>query len=86
MTGGFATVAGSVLAAYINLGIPANHLVVASLMAGYFLRIIFNLLYSIFSNNHFFSAPGALLVSKTLFPETKTTKASWKEIENIPKG
>lgn len=62
--GGFATVAGSVLAAYINLGIPANHLVVASLMA----------------------APGALLVSKTLFPETKNTKADWKEIENMPKG
>ena len=64
MTGGFATVAGSVLAAYINLGIPANNLVVASLMA----------------------APGALLVSKTLFPETKQTKAGWNQIKNMPKG
>ena len=64
MTGGFATVAGSVLAAYINLGISANHLVVASLMA----------------------APGALLVSKTIFPETKQTKADWNEIKNMPKG
>jgi nucleoside permease NupC len=33
MTGGFATVAGSTLAAYINLNIPANHLIIASLMA-----------------------------------------------------
>jgi hypothetical protein len=32
------------------------------------------------------AAPGALLVSKTLFPETKKTKANWKEIENMPKG
>lgn len=33
MTSGFATVAGSVLAAYINFKIPANHLIIASLMA-----------------------------------------------------
>ncbi|RNA39672.1 solute carrier family 28 member 3-like [Brachionus plicatilis] len=33
MTSGFATVAGSVLAAYINFNIPANHLIIASLMA-----------------------------------------------------
>lgn len=33
MIGGFATIAGGVLAAYIGMGIPANHLIVASVMA-----------------------------------------------------
>lgn len=33
MVGGFATIAGGVLAAYIGMGIPANHLIVASVMA-----------------------------------------------------
>jgi nucleoside permease NupC len=64
MTGGFATVAGSTLAAYVNFNIAANHLIIASLMA----------------------APGALAVSKTIFPETKKTKANWDAIKNLPKG
>ncbi|CAF0726574.1 unnamed protein product [Brachionus calyciflorus] len=64
MTSGFATVAGSVLAAYINFKIPANHLVIASLMA----------------------APAALTISKTIHPETKTTKANWDAIRSLPKG
>ena len=33
MVGGFSTVAGSVLAAYISFGVPANHLLVASIMS-----------------------------------------------------
>lgn len=33
MTGGFATIAGSVLAAYINFGIKASHLLSASVMS-----------------------------------------------------
>ena len=33
MTGGFATVAGGVLAAYIMMGVPANHLISASVMS-----------------------------------------------------
>lgn len=33
MTGGFATIAGSVLAAYINFGVNASHLISASVMA-----------------------------------------------------
>ncbi|XP_013421719.1 solute carrier family 28 member 3 [Lingula anatina] len=33
MTGGFATIAGSVLAAYIIFGVPANHLLSASVMS-----------------------------------------------------
>ncbi len=33
MTGGFATIAGGVLAAYVSFGIPANHLIAASVMS-----------------------------------------------------
>ncbi|KAL5270230.1 hypothetical protein ACHWQZ_G001090 [Mnemiopsis leidyi] len=33
MTGGFATIAGGVLAAYIGMGIPAKHLIAASVMS-----------------------------------------------------
>ena len=33
MTGGFATVAGGVLAAYVSFGIPASHLIAASVMS-----------------------------------------------------
>ena len=33
MTGGFATIAGSVLGAYIQYGAPANHLISASVMS-----------------------------------------------------
>jgi CNT family concentrative nucleoside transporter len=33
MTGGFATIAGGVMAAYISLGIPAEHLIAASVMS-----------------------------------------------------
>ena len=33
MTGGFATIAGAVMAAYISLGIPAEHLIAASVMS-----------------------------------------------------
>ena len=33
MTGGFATIAGSVMAAYINFGVSASHLLSASVMS-----------------------------------------------------
>lgn len=33
MTGGFATVAGGVLAAYVGMGVPAGHLIAASVMS-----------------------------------------------------
>ena len=33
MTGGFATIAGGVLAAYISFGVPASHLLSASVMS-----------------------------------------------------
>jgi CNT family concentrative nucleoside transporter len=47
MVGGFATIAAGVMAVYISFGVPAVHLIAASVMA----------------------APGALVVSKLLFPE-----------------
>jgi CNT family concentrative nucleoside transporter len=33
MTGGFATIAGGVMAAYVGMGVPANHLLAASVMS-----------------------------------------------------
>jgi len=54
MTGGFATIAGGVLAAYIQFGISASHLISASVMA----------------------APGALAISKLLYPETEKSKTA----------
>jgi nucleoside permease NupC len=81
MVGGFSTVSGSVLAAYIGFGVkfvvffrvfalnsyflkvPANHLLVASIM----------------------SAPAALAIAKLMYPETKKTKADSKAIQNFPK-
>ena len=47
MIGGFATIAAGVMAVYIDFGVPAVHLIAASVMA----------------------APGALVISKLLFPE-----------------
>ncbi|KAK2706515.1 sodium/nucleoside cotransporter 2-like isoform X3 [Artemia franciscana] len=59
MSGGFATVAGSVLAAYISYGIEATHLIAASIMA----------------------APGSLAMAKMLYPETKASKTTVKDIK-----
>ena len=33
MVGGFASCAGAVLAAYVGFGIPANHLIISSIMS-----------------------------------------------------
>ena len=63
MTGSMACIAGAVMAIYISLGIPAEYLLAASIMA----------------------APGALVVSKIVYPETEEseTKESAKiETEN----
>jgi len=53
MVGGFATVAGGVLAAYIGMGADATAIISASVMA----------------------APGALVISKIIYPETETPKS-----------
>ena len=52
MTGSMACIAGGVMAMYIGMGIPAEYLLSASIMA----------------------APGALVISKIVFPETEEPK------------
>jgi pyrimidine nucleoside transport protein len=58
MTGGFATIAGGVMAAYISFGVDAANLLSASVMA----------------------APAALAYSKLIYPETKVSKTTSKDI------
>lgn len=52
MTGSMACIAGGVMAVYISLGVPAQYLIAASLMA----------------------APGALVISKIVWPETEVSE------------
>jgi len=63
MTGSMACIAGAVMAIYISIGIPAEYLLAASIMA----------------------APGALVVSKIVYPETEeaeTKDSAHVETEN----
>lgn len=64
MTGGFATIAGSLLGLYISYGVKAQHLISASVM----------------------SAPAALAMSKLIYPETKSSKASTKDYNKLNIG
>lgn len=52
MTGSMACIAGGVMAVYISLGVPAEYLLTASIMA----------------------APGALVISKIVYPETQESE------------
>lgn len=52
MSGSMACIAGGVMAVYIQLGVPAEYLIAASLMA----------------------APGALVISKIVWPETQVSE------------
>ena len=64
MAGSMACIAGGVMAVYISMGVPAEYLIAASLMA----------------------APGALVISKIVLPETQesTTKGTVKlEIKKV---
>jgi concentrative nucleoside transporter, CNT family len=54
MSGSFACISGGVMAAYIGLGVPAQYLLAASIMA----------------------APGALAISKIIFPETEKSETA----------
>jgi concentrative nucleoside transporter, CNT family len=54
MSGSFACISGGVMAAYIGLGVPAEYLLAASIMA----------------------APGALAISKIIFPETEVSETT----------
>ena len=56
MAGSMACIAGGVMAVYIALGIPAEYLIAASIMA----------------------APGALVISKIVFPETQISETKGK--------
>ncbi|WP_092460070.1 NupC/NupG family nucleoside CNT transporter [Thermoflavifilum thermophilum] len=56
MSGSMATIAGGVMAVYISLGVPAQYLIAASLMA----------------------APGALVISKIVWPETEVSETKGK--------
>ncbi|XP_058053315.1 uncharacterized transporter YutK [Anopheles bellator] len=59
MTSGFATVSGTVLAAYISFGANPAHLITASVMA----------------------APGALCITKLIYPETEESKTRSDNIQ-----
>lgn len=63
MAGSMACIAGGVMAVYIKMGIPAEYLLTASLMA----------------------APGALVISKLLVPETETSLTQGKVSVNVEK-
>lgn len=62
MTGSLACIAGSTMAVFVQLGIPANYLLAASLMA----------------------APGALVISKMVYPETETSQTQGTVSLEIP--
>lgn len=63
MSGSMACIAGGVMAVYISLGVPAQYLIAASLMA----------------------APGALVISKIVWPETQPSETKGKVSLHIPR-
>lgn len=56
MAGSMACIAGGILIVYVNMGVPAEYLIAASLMA----------------------APGALVISKIVYPETEESQTKGK--------
>ncbi len=63
MAGSMACIAGAVLAVYIKMGIPAEYLLAASMMA----------------------IPGALVISKIVYPETQTSQTQGKVTLDVEK-
>ena len=63
MVGSMACIAGGVMAVYISLGVPAEYLLAASIMA----------------------APGALVISKIVYPETEQSETKGKVSIEIKK-
>ncbi|RCH56024.1 NupC/NupG family nucleoside CNT transporter [Mucilaginibacter hurinus] len=61
MTGSMACIAGGIMATYIALGVPAEYLLAASVMA----------------------APGALVISKIVWPETQVSETKGKVVLEI---
>jgi CNT family concentrative nucleoside transporter len=64
MTGSMACIAGGVMATYIALGVPAEYLLAASIMA----------------------APGALVISKIVWPETEISETKGKVSLEVKKA
>lgn len=64
MTGSMACIAGGVMATYIALGVPAEYLLAASIMA----------------------APGALVISKIVWPETEVSETKGKVLLDVKKA
>lgn len=64
MSGSMACIAGGVMAVYIQLGVPAEYLIAASLMA----------------------APGALVISKIVWPETELSETKGKVSLEVKKN
>ncbi len=64
MTGSMACIAGGVMATYIALGVPAEYLLAASIMA----------------------APGALVISKIVWPETEESETKGKVLLEVKKA
>ncbi len=63
MSGSMACIAGGVMAIYISMGIPAEYLLAASIMA----------------------APGALVISKIVYPETEKSETKGEVKLNVEK-
>lgn len=64
MSGSMACIAGGVMAVYISMGVPAEYLIAASIMA----------------------APGALVISKIVYPETEESETKGKVKLEIKKS
>lgn len=64
MAGSMACIAGGVMAVYISMGVPAEYLIAASIMA----------------------APGALVISKIVYPETEESETKGKVKLEIKKS
>jgi concentrative nucleoside transporter, CNT family len=64
MAGSMACIAGGVMAVYISMGVPAEYLIAASIMA----------------------APGALVISKIVYPETQESETKGKVKLEIKKS
>ncbi len=64
MSGSMACIAGGVMAVYISMGVPAEYLIAASIMA----------------------APGALVISKIVYPETEESETKGKVKLEIKKA
>jgi pyrimidine nucleoside transport protein len=77
MTSGFATVSGTVFAAYIAFGAEPAHLITASVKLKFtILHFCYNTCWLL----QVMAAPAALFYSKLIYPETEESKTSSSNI------